>query len=123
MPLGTETRTVLVVDDDPAIRDILETALEDEGYTVECAANGQEALDKADQCQPHAVVLDVMMPVLDGWEFLAHWSRRPVEQQAPVLVVSAVGGLRAAVQLGARDFLAKPFDVDVLLRRLCALLP
>ncbi len=118
----SQGKTVLVVDDDPAIRDIIETALEDEGYRVESAANGREALDKADQCHPHAVVLDVMMPVLDGWEFLAHWSRRPVEQQAPVMVVWAVGGWHAAVELGARDFLAKPFDLDVLLGKLAKLL-
>src|SRR5918997_3500772 len=113
---------VLVVDDDPAIRDIIGTVLEDEGYRVEHAANGQEALDKADLCRPHAVVLDVMMPVLDGWEFLAHWSRRPVEQRAPVLVVSAVGGRHAAVELGARDFLAKPLDLETLLGKLAGLL-
>ena len=113
---------VLVVDDDPAIRDIIGTVLEDEGYRVEHAANGREALDTADRCRPHAVVLDVMMPVLDGWEFLAHWSKRPVEQRAPVLVVSAVGGSQSAVALGARDFLAKPFDLETLLAKLAGLL-
>ena len=115
-------RCVLVVDDDPAIRDIIGTALEDAGYRVERAANGREALDTADRCRPHAVVLDVMMPVLDGWEFLAHWSRRPIEQRAPVLVVSDVGGRHAAVELGARDFLAKPFELDTLLGKLAGLL-
>ena len=113
---------VLVVDDDPAIRDIVGTALEGEGYRVERAANGREALDTADRCRPHAVVIDVMMPVLDGWEFLANWSRRPIEERAPVLVVSAVGGWQAAVELGARDFLAKPFDLDALLGKLAKLL-
>ena len=107
-------RCVLVVDDDPAIRDIIGTALEDQGYRVERAANGREALDTADRCRPHAVVLDVMMPVLDGWEFLEHWHARPVQQRAPVLVVSALGTSNASLRHGAQGFLSKPFDLDTL---------
>ena len=109
-----QSRTVLVVDDDPAIRDVLSLALEDDGYRVECAANGREALRKAEQCPPDAVVLDVMMPTMDGWEFLARWRARPVDQQAPVLVVSAASSSRAALEHGAHGYLSTPFDLDTL---------
>ena len=110
----TPGKTVLVVDDDPAIRDFLGMALEDEGYRVERAANGRDALDTADRRPPHAVILDAMMPVMDGWEFLAQWQARPVEQRAPVLVVSALGTSNAALRRGAQGFLSKPFDLDTL---------
>ncbi len=113
--------TVLVVDDDPAIRDFVSIALEDEGYRVETAPNGQEALDKVRRDPPDAILLDIMMPTLDGWEFLAHWRMLSARCQAPVLVMSAVGGRCLARQLGARDFLAKPFDLDTLLGRVAAL--
>ena len=87
-------KSVLVVDDDPAVRDIVATALEVDGYRVDCAANGREALDRADERAPHAVVFDVTMPVRGGWEFLARWQARPVEQRAPVLVVLGPGHLQ-----------------------------
>ena len=107
-------RSVLVVDDDPAIREVIATALEDDGYSVETASNGAEALDKAEHHQPDAIVLDATMPVMDGWEFLEHWHARPVEHRAPVLVVSALGRSTAALQRGAQGFLSKPFDLDTL---------
>ncbi len=63
----TPTRTVLIVDDEPNIRGFLRMALEDEGFSVETAANGKEALDKVRRRPPDAVLLDLLMPVLDGW--------------------------------------------------------
>ena len=110
----TPGKTVLVVDDDPAIRDLLGTALEDDGYRVERAANGREALETADRHRPHAVILDATMPVMDGWEFLARWQARPAEQRAPVLVVSALATSNVALRRGAQGFLSKPFDLDTL---------
>ncbi len=107
-------KSVLVVDDDPTVRDVVATALEVDGYRVDCAANGREALDRADERAPHAVMLDVTMPVRDGWEFLARWQARPVEQRAPVLVVSALGTSNAALRRGAQGVLSKPFDSETL---------
>ena len=102
---------VLVVDDDAAIRDIITMVLENDGYHVDTACNGAEALRKADEHQPDAVILDAMMPVMDGWEFLAEWRTRPAERRAPVLLVSAVGSWRTALDLGAQGYLSKPFDL------------
>ena len=110
----TRSKTVLVVDDDPAIRSLLAVALEGGGYRVDTASNGAEALEKPDLRRPHAVILDATMPVMDGWEFLAHWRARPVARRAPVLVVSALGGSTAALRQGAQGFLSKPFDLDAL---------
>ena len=107
-------KTVLVVDDDAEIREIVATVLEDDGYRVDTASNGAEALRKANDHQPDAVVLDAMMPVMDGWEFLAQWRTRPVEDRAPVLVVSAVRDWRTALDSGAQGYLSKPFDLDTL---------
>ena len=114
-------RTVLVVDDEGDIREILRLALEDEGYGVETARDGHEALDKVRRDPPSAVLLDLMMPIMDGWCFLAARSTLSAKFQCPVLVMSAVGGRYMARQLGARDFIAKPFDLDALLGKVAAL--
>ena len=118
----TQTRTVLIVDDEPNIRGFLRLALEDEGYRVETATNGQEALDRVRRSPPDAVLLDLMMPVVDGWSFLAARRTLSAECRCPVLVMSAVGGWNMARELGASGFLAKPFDVDVLIAALAKVL-
>ncbi len=117
---------VLIVDDEPNIRSFLAMVLEDEGYSVETASDGSEALDKVRRCRPDAVVLDLLMPVMDGWGFLTARRTLSAECRCPVLVMSAVGGWSMARELGASGFLAKPFDVDVLLdtvRRLTQAVP
>ena len=118
----TQTRTILIVDDEPNIRGFLKMALEDEGYCVETACDGREALDKVRRRPPDAVLLDLMMPVMDGWGFLASRRTLSAECRCPVLVMSAVGGWHMARELGATGFLAKPFDVDVLLTKLASVL-
>jgi CheY-like chemotaxis protein len=105
---------VLVVDDDPDIREIVATVLEGDGYEVDTASNGAEALRKVGEHEPDAVILDAMMPVMTGWEFLAIWRSRPANARAPVLVVSAVRDWRAARDAGAQGYLSKPFDLDSL---------
>jgi two-component system, OmpR family, response regulator MprA len=111
--MSQDTR-VLVVDDDPEIREIVATALEDDGYTVETASDGVDALRKVSEHEPDAVILDAMMPIMSGWEFLATWRTRPAEHRAPVLVVSAVRDWRTALDAGAQGYLSKPFDLDAL---------
>jgi DNA-binding response OmpR family regulator len=102
---------VLVVDDQEAIRDTLQTALDDEGFTVATAANGQEALDILDRWKPCVVLLDLMMPVMDGWAFCAE--QRRSGDKTPVVLLSAAGGLaKEAKALCAAGFIAKPFDLD-----------
>ena len=117
----TPTRTVLIVDDEPNIRGFLKMALEDEGFSVESAANGKEALDKVRRRPPDAVLLDLLMPVMDGWGFLAAHRTLAAQYRCPVLVMSAVGGRSMARELGAADVIAKPFDVDEVLTKVDAL--
>ncbi|HTH69940.1 MAG TPA: response regulator [Candidatus Saccharimonadales bacterium] len=102
---------VLVVDDQEVIRDTLQTALDDEGFTVETAANGQEALEILGRWKPCVVLLDLMMPVMDGWAFCAEQQR--AGDKTPVVLLSAAGGLdQEAKRLCAAGFVAKPFDID-----------
>jgi two-component system, chemotaxis family, chemotaxis protein CheY len=106
---------VLVVDDDVTIRSTVAEALELEGYLVARASNGAEALQLVRQQRPGAIVLDLMMPVMDGWTFLEHCRAEPTCHETPVLVISAYRDLpKDAATLGVNGCLAKPFDLDVL---------
>jgi len=80
---------VLVVDDDQDIREAVVEAMTDAGYTVVAAANGAEALDRMKDRVPCLVFLDLMMPVMDGWEVVAHMDKDPALAHVPVCVVSA----------------------------------
>ena len=105
---------VLVVDDDPAIVGTVEGILEDEGYTVSTAANGNQALAEIEQHEPGLVLLDMRMPVLDGWGFAAELKRRG--WRLPIVVMTAAQDARRwATDIGADGWLAKPFDLDNLL--------
>ncbi len=117
----TRARTVLVVDDDPAIREFLTMTLEDVGYRVQTAGSGREALDKVRRDPPDVVLLDLEMPRTDGWSFLASRRTASSECRTPVLAMSAMGGKYMARELGARDFIAKPLDLDSLLGKVAAL--
>ena len=108
------THHVLVVDDDDAIREIVQEILEDEGYHVSTAANGREALAQVAVSPPDVVLLDLNMPVLDGWQTHA----RLREQQLAIPVVYMTAGQRAqheAERHQAAGYLAKPFDLAHLL--------
>lgn len=112
----SDERQILVVDDDPSIREFLELALVDEGYRVSCAANGEVALDLARQTPPDLILLDMRMPVMDGWEFARRYRESP-PPWAPILVITAaVDAARRAAEIDADGYLAKPFDLAELLR-------
>jgi two-component system, OmpR family, response regulator MprA len=114
---------ILVVDDEPAVRDSLDRALRLEGYTVGLAADGAEALDALGGEGPDAVVLDLMMPRVDGLEVCRRM--RAAGDRTPVLVLTARDGVSDRVKgldAGADDYLVKPFALDELLARLRALL-
>jgi two-component system, chemotaxis family, chemotaxis protein CheY len=106
---------VLVVDDDPAILTFMVRALVSEGYDVIVAPNGQHALDQLARVCPHVIVLDVMMPVMDGLAFLDARSRI-TNCTPPVIAISAVGENKQALRAkGVADFLPKPFNLEDLL--------
>ncbi len=114
---------ILVVDDEPAVRDSLDRALRLEGYTVDLAADGSEALDVLTSTSPDAIVLDLMMPRVDGLEVCRRM--RASGDRTPVLVLTARDGVSDRVKgldAGADDYLVKPFALDELLARLRALL-
>jgi len=110
------------VDDDAEVREVVATVLEDDGYRVDTASNGAEALSKAGQHPPDAVILDARMPVMDGWAFLARWRARPAKHRPPVLVVSSARDWRTALDRGAQAYLSKPFDIDTLETTLASVL-
>jgi two-component system chemotaxis response regulator CheY len=104
---------VLVVDDDPDIRALLVSALADDGFLAESAMNGRDALEVLDHFDADVVVLDLMMPVMDGWTFAARMKER---HAIPIVVLSAAADLaRQAESVGAADVVPKPFDLETLL--------
>ncbi len=114
-PERSAERLVLVVDDDPDILQTLALCLSTEGYRVLMAGNGREALDFLSREQPACILLDLMMPVMDGWQFVAELEARGW-RKAPLLILSADRAVQGhASRLGADAFLAKPFDLDDLL--------
>jgi len=117
-----EQRTILVVDDDQGLRELIRISLEHEGYTVIQAANGLECVSAVREQQPDLVLLDVMMPEMDGLEAcsrLREFSRVPVLMlTARVQSTDIVTGL----DKGADDYLVKPFNMDELSARIRALL-
>ena len=111
-------RRLLVVDDDPNIREMVEMILGDEGYEVSTAGDGATALALLDHLQPDLILLDMKMPTMDGWEFSRHYRRRP-GPKAPVIVFTASqDASRRAREVGADGYVAKPFSIDELLRTL-----
>jgi CheY-like chemotaxis protein len=109
---------IFVVEDDFAIRETVSEVLESEGFRVTCASNGAEALVRLDETDalPGLILLDLMMPVMDGWEFRLAQRRNPRISDIPVIVLSAGAGMEARLSILAPDaFLPKPFELDHLL--------
>jgi CheY-like chemotaxis protein len=113
------SRRVLVVEDDEAIRETLADVLQDGGYMVDGAVDGAEAIEQMERRRPDLVLLDLHMPGMDGWEFLAVKAARRGLADVPVLVLSAAneGGLGNAQEEGAPMYLRKPFAVEDLLAK------
>lgn len=115
---------ILLVEDDSSLRDTLADVLADEGFEVAAAANGREALDRLAAIHPDLIVLDLVMPVMDGWAFREEQRKRPDLAAIPTVVLSAsypsdVPGLPA---LGAEAVLSKPVRTERLIGALRALL-
>ena len=109
---------ILIAEDEPALRENLQWLLELEGYTVQAAANGQEALELALQCPPDLLLTDVMMPVLDGYGLIRALRENSALSMLPIIMLTAKADrsdVRMAMNLGADDYLTKPYKRDELL--------
>ncbi|HKF00374.1 MAG TPA: response regulator [Actinomycetes bacterium] len=120
------TDRVLIVDDDRVIQELLRVNLELEGYQVEIASDGEEALRRFEAFRPELVLLDIMMPRLDGWQVARRLKEREAARAVPVVVVSARAqdaDMQRGSEIGVAAYVTKPFDPIVLMdvvRRLLA---
>lgn len=116
---------ILVVDDEPFNLDYMQQELEEADYVILTAANGQEALDLVQSEAPDLILLDIMMPVMDGFEVLARLKATPAQRDIPVIIISAMNDLQSVVRgikMGAEDYLPKPFEPTLLFARVSSCL-
>ena len=109
---------VLVVDDDPDLLEVVRVILTMSGYEVRCASNGKEAIERVEQKVPALILLDMLMPVMDGWQCASELQAR-YGRSVPIVVITAAEHARARAEKvgsGVDGVLAKPFDMDDLLR-------
>jgi CheY-like chemotaxis protein len=116
VPAGaTSGRTVLIVEDEAVIREVLADLFEERGFHVLLAANGAEALVRLDTSRPDVMVLDLLMPVMHGWAFMESYFEKTGGTPIPIVVVSVNPALpRSFNRLGVRQVIGKPFNVDEL---------
>jgi CheY-like chemotaxis protein len=116
LPESAESKRVLVVEDEPYLCDLIADVLEAEGHVPSKAANGLDALTRITEEKPQLILLDLMMPVMDGWEFMAVLRSNPAWQDIPVVIITAVYDVeRTQKESGARAVITKPFDIDQLI--------
>ena len=114
---------ILIVDDEPYNIDYLEQELEGLNYGIIVASNGKEALDQVKSEQPDLILLDIMMPIMDGFAVLGEMKTDPILRDIPIIAISAVNDLESVVKgikLGAEDYLSKPFEPTLLHARIAA---
>jgi CheY-like chemotaxis protein len=114
-PGAASAGAILVVEDDPRSADLLRVYLEGAGHVVAIARDGVEGLQLARESRPAAVILDVLLPRLDGWQLLARLKRDPETAPIPVVIVSMLDERGAGFALGAAEYLVKPVDREELL--------
>lgn len=116
------SKRVLVVEDDADLRNLLRSILEGEGYDVDAAHDGYEALRRLDHRAPDLIVLDLMMPRLDGAAFVAQLEQMGLRPGIPILVLSAAErGADEARRIGAEAYVSKPFELLALLDQIARL--
>ncbi|MGE5657696.1 MAG: response regulator transcription factor [Actinomycetota bacterium] len=116
---------ILIVDDEPGFQSVLAMYLESQGYQVECATSGKEALEIFERVAPDLVISDVIMPVMDGFEFCRHLRSTRSGQLVPFIFLSSQGELESRVEgytRGGDDYLIKPFDAVEILAKVKAML-
>jgi signal transduction histidine kinase/CheY-like chemotaxis protein len=106
--------TILVIDDDPEAREIIERFLVKDGFSVVTADSGEQGLRIARECRPAAITLDVMMPGMDGWSFLSVLKADPELRKIPVIMLTMIDDRTRGYSLGAVDYLTKPVDRELL---------
>ncbi len=111
-------KKILLVEDDVDIQYLMKQLLESEGYDVNCAANGKEALEKLrdNSYDPNLIILDLLMPIMDGYQFCQEQIKDDRLAQIPLIVMSAerdIRGIKTAIR--ATDYIKKPLDIDTLL--------
>ncbi|HVH40751.1 MAG TPA: response regulator [Labilithrix sp.] len=106
--------SVLIVEDDASLRELLAMMLEGEGLSVETAANGKEALEVLARRPPGVILLDMRMPIMDGWQFCREMDRRGGRRPAVVVVTAATDPATRAREVRADAWLSKPFDRETL---------
>lgn len=106
---------MLVVDDDDGIVEAVSMLLDEEGYEVLIAPHGAAALDVLDHALPDIILLDLRMPVMDGWTFLREYRQRPGPLAPVIIFTAAQRAIQEPGEFGAEAYLAKPFDIDDLL--------
>jgi DNA-binding response OmpR family regulator len=109
---------VLVIEDDPAARELLRVHLEGAGYGVLGTASGRQGLAWLSQMRPDAVILDILLPDIDGWEILQRLKGDPATRSIPVMVVSVLDDRQLGLALGAVDYFVKPVSRELLLEGL-----
>jgi CheY-like chemotaxis protein len=117
---ATTGALVLVIEDDPKSADLLHIYLTEAGYTVDTARDGAEGLEKVKRLGPDVVILDVLLPKVDGWAFLTQIKGDSATKDIPVIIVSIVDQKGKGFALGAADYLIKPIQKEALLKKLAA---
>lgn len=107
---GRKSNTVLIIDDDPAVRELVARSLAKEGFNIEIAEDGEEGFRKAQEIKPDAITLDVMMQGMDGWSVLALLKGDPELASIPVVMITIVDNKNRGFALGASGYLTKPVD-------------
>jgi CheY-like chemotaxis protein len=109
---ATGRQSVLIIDDDPAVRDVFGRYLAKEGFNVRQAADGRNGLELARAVRPDAIILDVMMPGMDGWGVLSELKSDPNLQSVPVIMATLLDDKEIGYALGAQEYLTKPVERD-----------
>lgn len=117
----TEKKKVLLIDDSSVNNLLMQNILEDQGYHVTTAFSGKEGLDKVNEEKPDLVILDIMMPKMDGFEVLRKILSNPETENIPVIMLTAKKDSedeKLALEIGALNYLTKPVDIEYTLKRI-----
>lgn len=120
-----QARRILVVDDDEAIREMVGTVLTEEGYQVDLAQNGEDAMRQVRQKSFDLVILDIMMPVMDGWEVASRMLCEEQTRNIPIIFLTALSSYTDQLKgwrMGCFDYITKPFDIGLFMMRVRAAL-